>query len=98
MQDQPVVGVLPVGLRHDLQPLLHLIDRLARRQTGTIATRKMWVSTANVPSPNAAFSTTFAVLRPTPGSACSSSRVRHLSGMAFDQRLATGRPRSSPWC
>ena len=40
------------------------------------ATRKMWVSTAMVGSPNAVFRITLAVLRPTPGSASSSSRVR----------------------
>ena len=38
------------------------------------ATRKMCVSTAIVGCPNATFSTTFAVLRPTPGSVSSASR------------------------
>ncbi len=38
--------------------------------------RKMWVSTAMVGSPKAALSTTLAVLRPTPGSSSSASRVR----------------------
>ena len=37
--------------------------------------RKMCVSTAMVGSPNAMLSTTLAVLRPTPGNACSASRV-----------------------
>ena len=41
--------------------------------------RKMWVSTAMVGSPKAMLSTTFAVLRPTPGSASSASRVRGTS-------------------
>ena len=40
------------------------------------ATRKTCVSTARVDSPKATFSTTFAVLRPTPGRASSASRVR----------------------
>ena len=39
-------------------------------------TRKMCVSTAIVGSPKATLSTTFAVLRPTPGSASSASRLR----------------------
>ncbi|KAG1435225.1 hypothetical protein G6F57_021218 [Rhizopus arrhizus] len=38
-------------------------------------TRKMCVSTAMVGWPNAVFSTTLAVLRPTPGSDSSASRV-----------------------
>ncbi len=41
-----------------------------------LQTRKMWVSTAIVASPKATFSTTLAVLRPTPGSASSSARLR----------------------
>src|SRR5262245_8382803 len=41
-----------------------------------LPTRKMWVSTAMVGSPKATLSTTLAVLRPTPGSASSASRVR----------------------
>ena len=44
-----------------------------------LPTRKMWVSTAIVGSPKAMLSTTFAVLRPTPGSASSASRVRGTS-------------------
>src|SRR5262249_48364896 len=44
-----------------------------------LPTRKMWVSTAMVASPNATLSTTFAVLRPTPGSASNASRVRGTS-------------------
>ena len=44
-----------------------------------LATRKMWVSTAMVGSPKAMFSTTLAVLRPTPGSASSASRSRGTS-------------------
>ena len=43
------------------------------------ATRKMCVSTAIVSSPNAVLSTTFAVLRPTPGRASSASRSRGTS-------------------
>ena len=47
-----------------------------------LATRKMWVSTAIVGSPKAVLSTTLAVLRPTPGSASSASRVaRHLAAV-----------------
>ncbi|ODT90147.1 MAG: hypothetical protein ABS82_16995 [Rhodanobacter sp. SCN 67-45] len=44
-----------------------------------LATRKMCVSTAMVGSPKAVLSTTLAVLRPTPGSASSASRVRGTS-------------------
>src|SRR4249920_3293279 len=44
-----------------------------------LPTRKMWVSTAIVGSPKAMLSTTLAVLRPTPGSASSASRVRGTS-------------------
>ena len=39
------------------------------------ATLYIWVSTAIVGCPNAVFKTTFAVLRPTPGSASNSLRV-----------------------
>ena len=39
-----------------------------------LETRKIWVSTAMVGSPNATFSTTLAVLRPTPGNSSSASR------------------------
>jgi hypothetical protein len=49
--------------------------------------RKMWVSTAMVGSPKAMFITTFAVLRPTPGSASSASRARHLAAVLLDQLL-----------
>ena len=53
-----------------------------------LPTRKMCVSTAIVGSPNAMLSTTFAVLRPTPGSASSASRVaRHLAAMLVDKLL-----------
>ena len=44
-----------------------------------LPTRNTCVSTAMVGSPNAILSTTFAVLRPTPGSASSASRVRGTS-------------------
>ena len=44
-----------------------------------LATRKTWVSTAIVGSPNATLSTTLAVLRPTPGRACWASRERGTS-------------------
>ena len=44
-----------------------------------LATRKICVSTAIVGSPKATLSTTFAVLRPTPGSASSASRSRGTS-------------------
>jgi hypothetical protein len=38
MQDQPMVRVAPEGLRHDLLELgFDLVDRLAGRETGTIA-------------------------------------------------------------
>jgi len=37
--------------------------------------RKIWVSTAMVAWPKISFSTTFAVLRPTPGSASSAARL-----------------------
>ena len=39
-----------------------------------LATRKIWVSTAIAGSLNQVFSTTFAVLRPTPGSRSSAAR------------------------
>ena len=53
-----------------------------------LATRKMWVSTAIVGSPKAMLRTTLAVLRPTPGSASSASRVaRHLAAMLGDELL-----------
>ena len=46
------------------------------------------MSTAIVGSPKAILSTTLAVLRPTPGSASSASRVvRHLAAVLVDQRL-----------
>ena len=51
-----------------------------------LATRNMWVSTAIVGSPKIVFSTTFAVLRPTPGSFSSASRS------------AAGRPRIRRHC
>ena len=44
-----------------------------------LETRKICVSTAMVGSPKAVLSTTFAVLRPTPGNASSASRVRGTS-------------------
>jgi hypothetical protein len=54
-----------------------------------LATRKMWVSTAIVGSPKAVFSTTLAVLRPTPGRASSASRVaRHLAAVLLDEEAA----------
>ena len=51
-----------------------------------LATRKMCVSTAMVGSPNAVFSTTFAVLRPTPGRASSAARSRGTrAAVPFDE-------------
>jgi hypothetical protein len=47
----------------------------------------MCVSTAIVGWPNAVFSTTFAVLRPTPGSACSASRSAGTSPPCFSSRI-----------
>ena len=47
-----------------------------------LLTRKMCVSTAMVGWPKATFSTTLAVLRPTPGKASSASRWRHLANSA----------------
>jgi hypothetical protein len=44
-----------------------------------LATRKTWRSTGSPGTPNACPSTTFAVLRPTPGSSVSSSMVRGIS-------------------
>ena len=62
-----------------------------------LATRKIWVSTAMVGSPKATFSTTLAVLRPTPGSASQRlAVVRHLAAMLFDQHFATARSHSWP--
>ena len=50
--------------------------------------RKMCVSTAMVGWPKAMLSTTFAVLRPTPGSVDQLVAVcRHLAAMVADQRL-----------
>ena len=66
-----MVGVVPILLGHDAleQVELDVERRLARREAGAVRTRKMWVSTAMVGSPKAMLSTTFAVLRPTPGRA-----------------------------
>ena len=88
VQDQPVVRVrrdrarapLPAG---PLRP--SAASRPAPGRCGC-ATRKMCVSTAIVGSPKATLSTTLAVLRPTPGSACSASRVaRHLAAVPLDR-------------
>ncbi len=69
VQDQPVVGVELVLLRHDA--LEARLDLGARSLPGArpvrLPTRKTCVSTAMVGSPKAMLSTTFAVLRPTPG-------------------------------
>jgi hypothetical protein len=51
-------------------------------------TRKMWVSTAIVGSPKAVFSTTLAVLRPTPGRASSASRARGTSPPYWFTRIS----------
>ncbi len=64
-----------VMLRHDLLEAAFDFQRvLARRQIGAVADPENMVSTAMVGSPNATFSTTLAVLRPTPGSSSSASR------------------------
>ena len=56
-----------------------------------LATRNTCVSTASVGSPKATLSTTFAVLRPTPGNASSASRVaRHLAAVTLHQDPAGG--------
>jgi hypothetical protein len=76
-----VVGVAQVSLRG-----VTFISR-ASTSSGSLPgarpvrfeTRKTCVSTAMVSSPKATLSTTFAVLRPTPGSASSASRVRGTS-------------------
>ena len=47
----------------------------ARASPVRLATRNTWVSTASVGCPNAVFRITFAVLRPTPGSASSAVRL-----------------------
>ena len=53
-----------------------------------LPSRKICVSTAIVASPNATFSTTFAVLRPTPGNASSAARSRGTSPPCFSIRIA----------
>ena len=53
-----------------------------------LPTRKMWVSTAMVGSPKAMLSTTFAVLRPTPGKRFQRlAVVRHLAAVFLDELL-----------
>ena len=52
-----------------------------------LATRKMCVSTAMVGSPKAVLSTTFAVLRPTPGRLSSASRERGTSPAYRSSRI-----------
>jgi hypothetical protein len=54
---------------------LDLEHVLARAPIPCVGNRNTCVSTAMVSSPNATFITTFAVLRPTPGSASKASRV-----------------------
>ena len=51
------------------------------------ATRKMCVSTAMVGSPKAVFSTTLAVLRPTPGSASNAARSRGTAPSCSSSRM-----------
>ena len=52
-----------------------------------LETRKMCVSTAIVGWPKAVFSTTFAVLRPTPGRASSASRFCGTAPQCFSSRI-----------
>ena len=76
VEDEPMMGVTPIGRRHPLFELdLDLERILAGRSPVRLLTRKTWVSTAMVSAPNALLSTTFAVLRPTPGNASSASRT-----------------------
>ena len=66
-----------VLVRHDLEQLQLDLERvLPGARPVRLPMRKICVSTAMVGSPNAMLSTTLAVLRPTPGSASSASRVR----------------------
>ena len=72
VQDQPVVRVAAerAGARSSrASPPPHRRSLPGARPV-RLQTRKTCVSTANVSSPKAVLSTTFAVLRPTPGSAC----------------------------
>ena len=65
---------------------LDLERRLARRQAGAVADAEDVRVDRDVGSPKAMLSTTLAVLRPTPGSASSASRVaRHLAAVLVDQ-------------
>ena len=92
VQDQPVVRVLRNSGGHDLHQLV--LDRahvLPGASPVRLATRKMCVSTAIVGSPNAVLRTTFAVLRPTPGSASSASRVRGTSPPCCSTRMRHSR-------
>jgi len=68
--------------------LLYLERILAGAMPVRLATRKMCVSTATVGWPNAVLSTTFAVLRPTPGRRSERFAARrHLAAVLLEQDL-----------
>ena len=52
-----------------------------------LPTRKIWVSTAIVGCPNAVFSTTLAVLRPTPGKASKSALLSGTMLLCFSMSI-----------
>ena len=90
VQDQPVMGVQLVFARARPRSSFSSTSSgvLPGARPVRLPTRKMCVSTAMVGSPKAMLSTTLAVLRPTPGSASSASRVaRHLAAVLGDQHL-----------
>ncbi len=88
MQDQPVMAVdLKLGGDHLQKLLFHLLNVLARANCVRLQTRKMCVSTAMVGQPKAVFSTTLAVLRPTPGSASSAALSSGTSPLCCSNRM-----------
>ena len=90
VQDQPVMRVQAVLVRDNLlqAPARPRADSCPAPDPVRLPIRNRCVSTAMVGSPNAILSTTFAVLRPTPGSASSASRdARHRAAMLGDQFL-----------
>ena len=84
--------------REFLELCLDLDQVLPGARPVRLATRKMCVSTAIAGTPNAVLSTTLAVLRPTPGSASSASRLCGTSPLCRARELPTARRRSSPSC
>ena len=92
MQDQPVMGMQQILVRHHAQQtVFHIARRFAGSQAGAIGNAKDMRVDGNGFFSESDVETTLAVLRPTPGSASSASRSRGTAPPSIRKGFSTKR-------